>query len=208
MAERKVRLIDVDTLWRIERIGAVSLSPDGAQAVCSVTSHSMEENKGSTSLWLLSTFGGVPRRLTACGEKDGQAAWSPKGGAIAFVSKREQEGHKDDTAQLYLISPDGGEARRITDFAPGIEAFKWFAEQKVELAVVETGLGGRLDSTNVIKPEVTAITSISKDHMAQLGGTIAKIAEEKAEQECAYECRESRTEDFLERHGLAPVRRR
>src|SRR5688572_13983817 len=59
-------------------------------------------------------------------------------------------------------------------------AFKWFAEQKVELAVVETGLGGRLDSTNVLKPEVSAITSISKDHMAQLGSTVGKIAEEKA----------------------------
>jgi dihydrofolate synthase/folylpolyglutamate synthase len=59
-------------------------------------------------------------------------------------------------------------------------AFKYFAEQKVQIAVVETGLGGRLDSTNVIKPEVTAITSISKDHMAQLGNTLAKIAEEKA----------------------------
>jgi dihydrofolate synthase/folylpolyglutamate synthase len=59
-------------------------------------------------------------------------------------------------------------------------AFKYFADQKVEIAVIETGLGGRLDSTNVVKPEVTAITSISKDHMAQLGGTLAKIAEEKA----------------------------
>ena len=77
MAERKVRLMDVETLWRIERVGAVSLSPDGAQAVCSVTSHSMAENKGATSLWLLSTFGGTPRQLTHCGEKDGQPAWSP-----------------------------------------------------------------------------------------------------------------------------------
>jgi dihydrofolate synthase/folylpolyglutamate synthase len=59
-------------------------------------------------------------------------------------------------------------------------AFKYFAEQGVALAVVETGLGGRLDSTNVIKPEVTAITSISKDHMAQLGSTLDRIAEEKA----------------------------
>src|SRR5205085_9236868 len=59
-------------------------------------------------------------------------------------------------------------------------AFKYFAEQKVEIVVVETGLGGRLDSTNVIRPEVTAITSISKDHMAQLGPTVARIAEEKA----------------------------
>jgi len=59
-------------------------------------------------------------------------------------------------------------------------AFKYFAENKVELAVIETGLGGRLDSTNVITPEVTAITSISKDHMAQLGPTLAHIAAEKA----------------------------
>lgn len=59
-------------------------------------------------------------------------------------------------------------------------AFKWFAEQEVELAIVETGLGGRLDSTNVIKPEVTAITSISRDHMQQLGNTLTAIAAEKA----------------------------
>lgn len=59
-------------------------------------------------------------------------------------------------------------------------AFKYFADQGVNYAVVETGLGGRLDSTNVLTPEVTAITSISKDHMAQLGNTVEKIAEEKA----------------------------
>ncbi len=129
MATKK-RSITVDDLWTLERVGGVALSPDGAQAVCSVSSYSMQENKGSTNLWLLSTFGGAPRRLTACGEKDGQAAWSPQGDAIAFVAKREQQGKKDDTPQLYLIAPDGGEARRISDFAPGIEAFKWFPDGK------------------------------------------------------------------------------
>jgi len=59
-------------------------------------------------------------------------------------------------------------------------AFKYFAEEKVDIAVIETGLGGRLDSTNVITPEVTAITSISRDHMAQLGPTVRHIATEKA----------------------------
>ena len=53
------------------------------------------------------------------------------------------------------------------------------AVEKRIIAIIETGLGGRLDSTNVIKPEVTAITSISKDHMAQLGNTLGKIATEK-----------------------------
>lgn len=58
--------------------------------------------------------------------------------------------------------------------------FCYFADKKVDIAVIETGLGGRLDSTNVISPEVTAITSISRDHMQVLGATTTKIAEEKA----------------------------
>jgi len=59
-------------------------------------------------------------------------------------------------------------------------AFSHFAKQKVEVAVIETGLGGRLDSTNVLKPVVCGLTSISKDHMQQLGDNLAKIAAEKA----------------------------
>src|SRR5207247_10617148 len=106
-------------LWKFERGGAVTLAPDGAQAVCSVSSFSMEENKSHSQLWLLSTFGGAARQLTSCGEKDGQPAWSPDGTRIAFVAKREQQGRKDDTPQLYVIAPDGGEARRVSHFAPG-----------------------------------------------------------------------------------------
>ena len=59
-------------------------------------------------------------------------------------------------------------------------AFYHFARQGVDLAVVETGLGGRLDSTNVIAPEVVGITSISYDHTEQLGETLQLIATEKA----------------------------
>jgi len=58
-------------------------------------------------------------------------------------------------------------------------AFRHFANEKVDVAVIETGLGGRLDSTNVMKPSVCGLTSISMDHMHQLGGTLAKIAAEK-----------------------------
>lgn len=59
-------------------------------------------------------------------------------------------------------------------------AFKYFAEQKVDVAVVEVGLGGRLDCTNIVTPEVCAITNISFDHVAFLGNTLAQIASEKA----------------------------
>jgi dipeptidyl aminopeptidase/acylaminoacyl peptidase len=126
----KKSLLSVDDLWKIERVGGVSLSPDGAQAVCALTRYDMDANKSASSLWLLSTFGGKPRRLTSCGEKDGQAAWSPAGDRIAFVARREQEGAKDEAAQLYVIAPDGGEAQRVSSFAPGIDAFKWFPDGK------------------------------------------------------------------------------
>lgn len=59
-------------------------------------------------------------------------------------------------------------------------AFKYFAEQNVDYAVIETGLGGRLDATNVLQPEAVIITSISLEHTNILGDTIEKIAGEKA----------------------------
>jgi dihydrofolate synthase / folylpolyglutamate synthase len=59
-------------------------------------------------------------------------------------------------------------------------AFLYFAQQKVDVAVIEVGLGGRLDSTNIITPELSIITNISFDHVQFLGDTLPKIAREKA----------------------------
>jgi dihydrofolate synthase/folylpolyglutamate synthase len=59
-------------------------------------------------------------------------------------------------------------------------AFDFFVKEKVDIAIIETGLGGRLDSTNVITPELSIITNIGFDHMALLGNTIEAIASEKA----------------------------
>ena len=59
-------------------------------------------------------------------------------------------------------------------------AFDYFAREKVDIAVVEVGLGGRLDATNIITPELSVITNIGFDHMEYLGHTLAEIAREKA----------------------------
>ncbi len=59
-------------------------------------------------------------------------------------------------------------------------AFDFFAKEKVDIAIIETGLGGRLDSTNVIIPEISIITNISYDHVNLLGNTLKEIAKEKA----------------------------
>jgi dihydrofolate synthase/folylpolyglutamate synthase len=59
-------------------------------------------------------------------------------------------------------------------------AFLYFLEEKVDIAIIECGLGGRLDATNIITPEVSVITSIGWDHTKYLGNTLEKIASEKA----------------------------
>ena len=59
-------------------------------------------------------------------------------------------------------------------------AFEYFGREKVDIAVIEVGLGGRLDSTNIITPEVSLITNIGMDHMEFLGNTLPEIATEKA----------------------------
>src|SRR5687768_12944984 len=103
-----MKTLDIETLWQLERVGNVALAPDGSAAVCAVTRYSMEDNKGSASLWLLPTGERAPRRLTRCGDKDGNPAWSPRGDRIAFLAKREQEGSKDQERQIYVIPAAGG----------------------------------------------------------------------------------------------------
>lgn len=58
-------------------------------------------------------------------------------------------------------------------------AFDYFSRVKVDIAIIEVGLGGRLDSTNIITPEVSVITNIGLDHTAFLGNTLPEIASEK-----------------------------
>ncbi len=73
----------------------------------------------------------------------------------------------------------GGREPTFFEFTTAM-AFDEFARQRVEWAVVETGMGGRLDATNVITPELSVITNISLEHREYLGGTIGRIAFEKA----------------------------
>ena len=73
------------------------------------------------------------------------------------------------------------EANKLSFFEMTVGmAFDYFAKQKVDIAVIEVGLGGRLDSTNIITPEVSLITNIGLDHVQFLGNTLSLIASEKA----------------------------
>lgn len=92
-------------------------------------------------------------------------------GVVDFVSRWQRRATSEEI--LSQLTPSFFEFTTIM-------AFDWFASQGVDIAVIETGLGGRLDTTNIITPILSVITNISLDHTAQLGSTLEEIATEKA----------------------------
>jgi len=138
--------------------------------------------KGSTAATLASI-------LTASGLRTGLYT-SPH---LSRVNERIREGRTEisdlDFARLYFRVHHAAErlvlAGRLPQMASFFEiltaqAFLYFAEQSIEIAVLEVGMGGRLDATNVVDPLFSVITDISLDHMEWLGPTVSAIAREKA----------------------------
>jgi len=116
------RAITVEDLWAMGRIGDLRLSPDGRWIAYTVTFYSMEENKGNTDIWLISTEGGQPRRLTTSPAYDGHPTWSPDSRKIAFISSR------DGKSQIYVISLEGGEAQKMGDIPTEVTGVEWSAD--------------------------------------------------------------------------------
>jgi dihydrofolate synthase/folylpolyglutamate synthase len=85
-----------------------------------------------------------------------------------------------DTAAIQLVKEQTLRAHPSFFEMMTAMAFCWFAESKVEISVLEVGMGGRLDATNVVEPLLSIITDISLDHQKYLGNTVAEIAREKA----------------------------
>ena len=96
------------------------------------------------------------------------------------IDGREIEDRRVMSAYRALERIDSGDREPTFFEINAAMAFGEFARQQVDWAVVETGMGGRLDATNVLHPALTIITNISLEHKMYLGGTVAKIAAEKA----------------------------
>ena len=130
--------------------------------------------KGSTSNMLASV-------LQECGYKIGLYN-SPH--LIDFTERIKVDGENCDKEFVYhfiqKLKNLPGEIRPSFFEFTTIMAFEYFYQKKVDYAIIEVGLGGRLDSTNIIKPLVSAITNVELDHQNILGDTIAQIAVEKA----------------------------
>ncbi len=102
------RPMTTDDLLNVKGVGEPQLSPDGRSIVYVVSELDRETDKTNSSLWLVSTDGGEPRRLTTAPGTNNHPRWSPDGKSVAFASSR------GGSTQVWILPIDGGEARQVT----------------------------------------------------------------------------------------------
>ena len=112
--------LGAEDLFKLAFVGSPQMSPDGRWIAYTVKTTRFEDNKYETSLYLVPSSGGDPRRLTFGDHSDGMPRWSPDGKTLAFVSNRQ-----DDKQQIYLLPMEGGDSRRLTDLDGSISALEW-----------------------------------------------------------------------------------
>jgi len=175
--ERTSRIRDPEQAFRLDRTLALLKQLGNPQDHLRTVHIAGTKGKGSTAAMLAAA-------LTGCGWTVGQYT-SPH---LIDVRERIRIGSRDiPEADLHRALTEVAWAARAcgVDHLHFFEiltaaGLHYFAQQAVDLAIMEVGLGGRLDATNIITPEVCAVTQISFDHMDLLGDTLGAIAREKA----------------------------
>ena len=180
-----------DRLYALEQFG-IKLGLDNIRALVTALDH---PERAYATVLIAGTNGKgsvtamVERALRAAGHRTGRYT-SPH--LVHLEERFAINGRPVDTATLSTVvgevldlearaRRDGRLAAPATFFeAATAVAFELFRRQRVEVGILEVGLGGRFDATNIVSPQVTAIVSIDLDHMKQLGSSIADIALEKA----------------------------
>jgi dipeptidyl aminopeptidase/acylaminoacyl peptidase len=112
-----------DDLIKLHRVGGASLSNDGKWIAYSVSTPDLDANRSVANIWIVSASGGAPTQVTQ-GGRDSSPAWSPDGKTLAFLSAR------DGNSQVYLLSMDGGEAKKLTKLSTGADLFHWSPDGK------------------------------------------------------------------------------
>jgi dipeptidyl aminopeptidase/acylaminoacyl peptidase len=130
----------LDDVLRLRFVAAADLSPDGRRVVYAVTGTDVEAEKDRVALHLLDVETGACRQLTAGTGSDGSPAWSPDGSLIAFVSDRA------GATQLFVIPPDGGEARQLTHLERGIAGAPAWSPDGTTIAFAALGPGEPRDA--------------------------------------------------------------
>ncbi len=112
-----------DDLIKMHRVSAPEISRDGKWVAYAMATPDMDANRNASNIWIVATSGGDAMQLTQSG-KDSAPAWSPDGKTLAFLSAR------DGISQIYLLSMEGGEAKKVTSLSSGVDLFKWSPDGK------------------------------------------------------------------------------
>ena len=113
-----------ETLWKFGRVSEPKVSPDGRSIVYNVTRYNVEENKGNTDLWLVSSDGGSTKQLTNTPFSESNARWRPDGKKIGFLSSESGE------SQLWEMNPDGSGKTKVSNISGGIYNFNYSPNAK------------------------------------------------------------------------------
>lgn len=158
--ERSERLAEYfgnpERKWKSIHVGGTN----GKGSVSSLIAASLQTAGYKTGLYTSPHLVDFRERMRINGEMISESE------VIDFVERWQQSDYTGDKPSFFELTM--------------MMAFDWFAKQEVDIAVIEVGMGGRLDSTNIITPVLSVITNISKDHTQFLGDTLEKIATEKA----------------------------
>ena len=111
-------------IWRLKAVGEPQPSPDGKWIAYAITTTDLDGNSRNADIWLVSSNGGEPRRLTTSDKRDDTPVWSPDGASLAFISGR------DGDPQIYILPVGGGESRKVTDFPGGVDNMIWTPDGK------------------------------------------------------------------------------
>ncbi len=135
-----LRNITIEDLYQFNAVSKPRISPDGRRVAFVVTTIDERKQEYHSSIWMVSTEGGEPRRFTSGPANSHSPSWSPDGRWLAFVSEREgepsgsdekeQKKHKKSKAQIWLIPTDGGEARQLTFMQHGASNPTWSPDSK------------------------------------------------------------------------------
>src|SRR6266542_1821151 len=113
-----------DELAQVGRIGGFSLSPEGKWIAYAVSISDVEENRSRSTIWLVATSGGEPRRLTSGQMRDDDPKFSPDGRRVAFLSNRE------GGSQIWLLDLSGGDPVKATAFPTQVNGYEWSPDGK------------------------------------------------------------------------------
>jgi dipeptidyl aminopeptidase/acylaminoacyl peptidase len=153
--------ITFDDMMKMHRIAAPQISPDGKWVAYAVSTPDMEANRNAGNIWVVNTAGGEATQLTQSGH-DSSPAWSPDGKTLAFLSSRGGD------SQVYLLSMEGGEAKKLTTLSTGADLFRWSPDGKTIAFTSEVYLDCKDDACNQKRDQETENSKVKArvyDHL-------------------------------------------